>query len=129
MFFGGGGGGRGGGFPFGDFEEMGGMPGMGQRASKPVENSKYYTLLGVEKTATFDEIRKAFRKLALKHHPDRGGDKDKFQELQGAYEVLSDKEKRDVYDKYGEDGLKDGGGGAGPDLAEMFGFGGGGRRA
>ena len=127
MFFGGRGGG---GFPFGDFEEMGGMPGMGgmQRERKPVDNETYYKLLGVEKTATYDEIRKAFRKLALKNHPDRGGDKDKFQELQGAYEVLSDKEKRDIYDQHGEEGLKDGGRGAGPDLAEMFGFGGGGRR-
>jgi len=81
MFFGGRGGG---GFPFGDFEEMGGMPGgMGGRRGPPkeVDNKKYYELLGVEKTATYDEIRKAFRKLALKNHPDRGGDKETFQEL------------------------------------------------
>ena len=75
---------------------------------KPVDNSKYYELLGVEKTATYDEIRKAFRKAALKNHPDRGGDKEKFQELNQAYEVLSDKEKRDIYDKHGEEGLKEG---------------------
>ena len=93
MFFGGGGGG----FPFGDFEEMGGMPGMGRRGPpKEVDNSKYYELLGVDKKASYDEIRKAFRKLALKNHPDRGGDKEKFQELNAAYEVLSDKEKREV---------------------------------
>ena len=116
-----------GGFPFGDFEEMGGMPGMGGRGGPPknVNTSEFYERLGVEKKATFDEIKKAFRKLALKHHPDRGGDKDKFQELQNAYEVLSDKEKRDVYDKYGEEGLKEGGGrgGAGMDdiLSQMFG--------
>lgn len=73
MFFGGGG------FPFGGmgggFEEMG-----GGRSGPPkeVDNKKYYELLGVEKTATTDEIKKAFRKLALKHHPDRGGDKEKF---------------------------------------------------
>merc|ERR1712018_490092 len=60
-----------------------------------------------------DEIRKAYRKLALKKHPDRGGDKEEFAELQNAYEVLFDKEKRDIYDKYGEEGLKDGGGGGG----------------
>lgn len=73
MFFGGGG------FPFGGmgggFEEMGG----GRRGPpKEVDNKKFYELLGVEKTATTDEIKKAFRKLALKHHPDRGGDKEKF---------------------------------------------------
>merc|ERR1712125_85220 len=119
MFFGGGG--RGG-FPFGDFEEMGGMPGMGRRGPpKEVDNSKYYELLGVEKTATYDEIRKAFRKKALKEHPDRGGDKEKFQELNAAYEVLSDKEKRDIYDKYGEDGLKDGGAHAGGGMDDILG--------
>merc|ERR1712076_88013 len=118
MFFGG----RGGGFPFGDFEEMGGMGGM-QRERKPVDNETFYKRLGVEKTASYDDIRKAFRKLALKNHPDRGGDKDKFQELQEAYETLSDKEKRDIYDKYGEEGLKNGGGG-GPDISDLFGFGG-----
>lgn len=110
-------------------EEMGGMPGMGGGRGPPkeVDNSKYYELLGVEKTATYDEIRKAFRKKALKEHPDRGGDKEKFQELNAAYEVLSDKEKRDVYDKYGEDGLKDGGahaGGMDDILGQMFGMGG-----
>merc|ERR1712127_256563 len=79
-----------------------------------------------------DEIKKAFRKLALKNHPDRGGDKEKFQDLQGAYEVLSDKEKRDIYDQYGEEGLKDGGRGAGGGmddiLGQMFGMGGGRRQ-
>merc|ERR1739844_385650 len=109
----------------------GGFPGMGGRRGPPkeIDNSKYYELLGAEKTATYDEIRKAFRKLALKNHPDRGGDKEKFQELNGAYEVLSDKEKRDIYDKYGEDGLKEGGGGGGgmDDLLSQM-FGGGGRR-
>jgi len=96
---------------------------------KEVDNTTFYKRLGVEKTATYDEIRKAFRKLALKKHPDRGGDKEEFQELQSAYEVLSDKEKRDIYDKYGEDGLKEGGGGGGMDINDLFGFGGmGGRR-
>jgi len=129
MFFGGGGGG---GFPFGGmgggFEEMGGRRGP----PREVDNSKFYDLLGVDKKATMDEIKKAFRKLALKNHPDRGGDKEKFQELQGAYEVLSDKEKRDVYDQYGEEGLKEGGGrgGGGMDdiLGQMFGMGGRGQR-
>jgi len=126
MFFGGGG--RG--FPF-DFDDDGpsGFPGGfgGPRGPpKEIDNSKYYELLGVEKTATYDEIRKAFRKLALKNHPDRGGDKDKFQEINNAYEVLSDKEKRDIYDKHGEEGLKDGGAHAGGDIfSQMFGGGGG----
>ena len=105
---------------------MGGMGGMGGRGPrKEVDNSKYYDLLGVSKTATYDEIRKAFRKLALKEHPDRGGNKEKFQEINTAYEVLSDKEKRDIYDKYGEDGLKDGGPSTGMDISDLFGFGGG----
>lgn len=118
MFFGGGG------FPFGGFEEMG-----GGRPRGPVDNKKFYDLLGVDKSATTDEIKKAFRKLALKHHPDRGGDKEKFQELNMAHEVLSDKQKRDIYDQYGEEGLRDGGGGGGADLSDllggMFGMGGG----
>ena len=131
MFFGGGGG-RGG-FPFGDFEEMGGgMPGgMGGRRGGPpkdVDTQAFYDLLGVDKKASYDEIKKAYRKQALKKHPDRGGDKEEFAKLQNVYEVLSDKEKRDIYDKYGEDGLKEGGG-AGGDPFDIFGqmFGGGGR--
>ena len=103
------------------------MPGR-RGPPREVDNSTYYKLLGVEKTATYDEIRKAFRKLALKKHPDRGGDKEEFQELNQAYEVLSDKEKRDIYDKHGEEGLKEGGGHAGMDISDLFGFGGGGRR-
>jgi DnaJ family protein A protein 2 len=87
-----------GGFPFEEFASMGGgMPGQPRRRG-PVENSKYYELLGVEKTATYDEIRKAYRKKALKEHPDKGGDPDKFKEITHAYEVLSDKDKREVYD-------------------------------
>ena len=82
MFFGG----RGGGFPFGDFEEMGGMPGMGGMGGrgppKEVDNTKFYTTLGVEKDADYNTIKKAYFKLARTHHPDRGGDKEKFQEIQ-----------------------------------------------
>jgi DnaJ homolog subfamily A member 2 len=114
MFFGGGGG-----FPFGDFEEMGGMPGR-RGPPKEVDNTKFYTTLGVEKNADFSAIKKAYFKLARTHHPDRGGDKEKFQEIQSAYEVLSDKDKRELYDKYGEDGIKEGGGGRGG-MDDLFG--------
>ncbi|BFZ61507.1 Molecular chaperone (DnaJ super) [Saitoella coloradoensis] len=85
----------------------------------------YYKILGVPKSASDDEIKKAYRKLALKHHPDRNandieGAKKRFQEVSEAFEVLSDSEKRQVYDQLGEEGLKGGfgpgggGGGAGP---------------
>jgi len=82
----------GGGFPFGDFEDD--FPQRGGRGKKNVDNSKYYELLGVDKTASDSEIKKAFRKLAMKHHPDKGGDKDYFQQLSQANDVLSDPEKR-----------------------------------
>ncbi len=61
----------------------------------------YYDILGVAKTATADEIKKAFRKQARKHHPDAGGSEDKFKEINEAYEILSDEEKRKQYDTYG----------------------------
>lgn len=71
----------------------------------------YYRVLGLTKAATDEEIKKAYRKLALRYHPDKNkaaGAEDKFKEIAEAYEVLSDKKKRDIYDKYGEDGLKGG---------------------
>lgn len=58
----------------------------------------YYSILGVAKTATPDEIKKAYRKLASQHHPDKGGDTKKFQEIEEAYRTLSDPEKRQQYD-------------------------------
>ncbi|KAK9144347.1 hypothetical protein Sjap_004250 [Stephania japonica] len=99
------------------------------RAPKRSDSSKYYEVLGVSKNATADELKKAYRKAAIKNHPDKGGDPEKFKELAQAYEVLSDPEKRDIYDQYGEDALKEGmGGGGGPhnpfDIFESF-FGGG----
>lgn len=96
-----------------------------------MDNKKFYELLGVDKKATKDEIKKAFRKIALKEHPDKGGDPEKFKDLNVAYEVLSDPEKRDLYDKYGEEGLREGGGGGDmSDIFKMFGMGGqGGRQA
>ena len=66
----------------------------------PAKN--YYDILGVKKDASEDEIKKAFRRLARKHHPDTGGDEEKFKEINGAYEVLSDPEKRSQYDQYGQ---------------------------
>lgn len=72
----------------------------------------YYQTLGIQKSATDDEVKKAYRKLALKYHPDKNkaaGAEEKFKEVAEAYEVLSDKSKREIYDKYGEDGLKRGG--------------------
>jgi molecular chaperone DnaJ len=64
--------------------------------------ANYYDTLGVKRDASAAEIKKAFRKLARKHHPDAGGDEEKFKELNSAYEVLSDPEKRSEYDQYGQ---------------------------
>lgn len=58
----------------------------------------YYQILGVQKSATDEDIKKAYRKLAMKHHPDRGGDPKQFQEIQEAYNVLGDEGKRSDYD-------------------------------
>jgi len=61
----------------------------------------YYQILGVSKDASLEEIKKAYRKLAHQYHPDKGGDAQKFKEVNEAYQVLSNKEKRAQYDKYG----------------------------
>ncbi|XP_058085269.1 dnaJ protein homolog 2-like [Magnolia sinica] len=99
------------------------------RAPKKSDNTRYYETLGVSKGASQDELKKAYRKAAIKNHPDKGGDPEKFKELAQAYEVLSDPEKREIYDQYGEDALKEGMGGGGGshnpfDIFESF-FGGG----
>jgi len=74
------------------------------------EKRDYYELLGVERKATTDEIRSAYRKLALKYHPDRNpSDKEaevKFKAISEAYDVLSDEKKRPLYDQYGHEGLR-----------------------
>jgi len=105
-------------------EGMGG-PGGG-RPRKDVDTTKFYKALDVSKDASTADIKKAYRKLAVQHHPDKGGDPEKFKEITRAYEILSDSEKRAKYDRHGEEGLEDGGGDAG-DIFESF-FGGGGRR-
>jgi molecular chaperone DnaJ len=112
-------------------------------------NKDYYEILGVSKTASKDEIKKAFHKLAHAHHPDKnGGDDKKFKEANEAYQVLSDDAKRAQYDQFGSAGPQMGGqgggagfdgfdfsqftqeGGFGFDMGDIFGdiFGGGGSR-
>ena len=69
----------------------------------------YYKILGLARGANEDDIKKAYRKMALKYHPDKNktpGAEEKFKEVAEAYEVLSDKRKREIYDQYGEEGLK-----------------------
>ncbi len=102
-------------------------------------NNKFYELLGVNKGCSDSEIKKAYKKTAMKHHPDRNPSEKKkeaeakFKEISKAYEVLSNPEKRQIYDNYGEEGLNNGGGGGGSPFDvfdQMFGgkggFGGGG---
>src|SRR5689334_12462896 len=105
------------------------------------DNSKrdYYEVLGVTRTATDIEVTKAYRSLAKKYHPDQNPGDDtvvaKYHEVREAYEVLRDPQRRQVYDRYGQEGLQAGGGGV--DLSGFVGdliegldglFGGGGRR-
>lgn len=73
-----------------------------------VRERELYDLLGVEPTCTVDDIKRAYRKAALQHHPDKGGDSEKFKKISGAYEVLSDPSKRERYDRFGKNGLNEG---------------------
>ena len=87
----------------------------------------YYDVLGVPKNASEEDIKKAYRKLAMKHHPDRNqGDgaaksEEKFKEAKEAYEMLSDAQKRAAYDQYGHAGVDPNMGGRGPGGPEGFG--------
>ena len=110
----------------------GGGGGGGAMRRPAADTNKFYELLGIDKSATEADIKKAYRKQAMQHHPDKGGDPEKFKEISKAYEVLSDADKRAIYNEQGEEGLSDsggGGGGGGVDIFDLFGggmFGGGG---
>jgi molecular chaperone DnaJ len=88
----------------------------------------YYEVLGISKSASDDEIKKAFRKLAVKYHPDKeGGDETKFKEANEAYEVLKDKQKRQRYDQFGHAGVGGNSAGGGNPFEGFQGFGGNGQ--
>ena len=67
--------------------------------------SSLYDILGISKNANKKEIKRAYLKLAIKEHPDKGGDGEKFKEIAKAYQVLSDSDKRRLYDQFGEEGI------------------------
>lgn len=87
----------------------------------------FYDLLGVSKDASENDIKKAYKKVASTNHPDKGGDQEKFKEIQKAYETLSDPNKRRIYDQMGEEGLNQAGSSTEPEhdpfdmFAQMFG--------
>ncbi|KAE8345295.1 hypothetical protein BDV24DRAFT_125723 [Aspergillus arachidicola] len=97
-----------------------------------VKETKFYDVLGVAPTATEAQLKTAYKKGALKYHPDKNANNpdaaEKFKELSRAYEILSDSQKRSIYDQLGEEGLENGGGGGGMGAEDLFAqfFGGGG---
>lgn len=103
----------------------------GFEPSGPVDNEKFYAILGVGRDASEDEIKKGYKKAAVKWHPDKWANKpeaeqkeaeEKFKAAAEAYEVLSDKSKKEVYDRYGEAGLKSGGPSSSSGIVPMAGF-------
>ena len=108
---------------------------FGRNATPAKKETKYYDLLELTPSATTADVKKAYRKLAMKWHPDRNVNnkeeaETKFKEISKAYEVLSDDKKRQLYDQFGEEGVQQGGagGGMGADpfsiFSQMFGGGG-----
>lgn len=92
----------------------------------------YYRVLGISREASDEEIKKAYRRLALKFHPDKNSDanaEEKFKEIGQAYEVLSDKKKRDTFDRYGEEGFRHGSSSSSRTTFTSHGFGNGEGRA
>ncbi|CAB1445398.1 unnamed protein product [Pleuronectes platessa] len=85
-----------------------------------VVDTKLYDILGVSPSSTENELKKAYRKLAKEYHPDKNPNHgDKFKEISFAYEVLTNPEKKELYDRYGEQGLREGGGG-GAGMDDIF---------
>jgi len=110
---------------------FGGFPGFGGRDESPekdVDNKEFYDIIGVPQDASPADIKTAYRKKVIKAHPDKGGDIEEFKKLQAAYEVLSNPEKKEIYDKYGIDGIREGAGGMDPFEGLFGGLFGGGRR-
>jgi len=71
-----------------------------------IDNKEYYEILNINKNASSSEIKKAYRKLALIHHPDKGGNPEIFKKINDAYEILSDTKKKEIYDRFGKSGLE-----------------------
>ena len=92
-----------------------------------METFDYYEILEITRTSDKETIKKAYRKMALKYHPDRNPDdknaEEQFKRINEAYEVLSDDSKRQIYDKYGKEGLQNSGfsGFSGRDFSDIFG--------
>lgn len=100
-----------------------------QREEKVVDTTQLYKDLGVEKNIEANQLKKAYHKMARKHHPDRGGDEEKFKQISKAFNILKDKDKRELYDKYGLEGVEKGGPpDSGGDIFSNFFGGGGGQR-